>query len=565
MPTPPSDDANQHFERFVAEFLPAYWREHPSQGIGMGYYAHAADLEVFDAARREQRRAFLAGALDQLARFDATALSSANRADLAVLRGALESSLWHLTTFRSFTWKPSSYNVAEPFSILLETEYAPLDTRLRTVLARLEKVPAYYAVARASITDPTLEHTELAIEQNRGALSVFGDDLLARVDSSGLDSADKTLFRQRVMAARTAITDYIAYLTDLASKLAKGGARSFRIGSQLYAQKFAHDIAVGLTAEELYQRALAEKARLHDRMAALARELWPRYMGKAAPPADRLAMIAAVIAELSKHHIARGDLVATVRKQIPELEAFVRDKHLLAQDPSRPLVVRETPPYKRGVAGASVDSPGPYDPQANTYYNVTPLDDYSAERAESYLREYNHWMLQILDIHEAVPGHYTQLMHANKSRSLVKSIFGNDAMVEGWAVYGERMMLEAGYGDNAPEMWLLWMKWNLRTVCNTILDYQVHNQNMTREQVIDLLEREAFQEKAEASEKWRRATLTAVQLTSYFAGYSVIWQFREEEQDRLGAAFDLEKFHNHFLSYGSIPVPIIQTLMREDR
>jgi uncharacterized protein (DUF885 family) len=136
-----------------------------------------------------------------------------------------------------------------------------------------------------------------------------------------------------------------------------------------------------------------------------------------------------------------------VRRQIPRLEAFVREKNLLDRDASRPLIVRETPPYMRGVgAGASVSAPGPLNPTATTYYNVTPLDGYAPEEAESLLREYNDWTLQILNIHEAIPGHYTQLVHANKSGSLVKSLFANGSMIEGWAVYGEKMMLDGGEG-----------------------------------------------------------------------------------------------------------------------
>jgi uncharacterized protein (DUF885 family) len=46
-------------------------------------------------------------------------------------------------------------------------------------------------------------------------------------------------------------------------------------------------------------------------------------------------------------------------------------------------------------------------------------------------------------------------------------------MIEGWAVYGERMMLEEGYGQNAPELWLMYYKWHLRSVINTLLDYSI--------------------------------------------------------------------------------------------
>ena len=227
--------------------------------------------------------------------------------------------------------------------------------------------------------------------------------------------------------------------------------------------------------------------------------------------------------------------------------------------------MRETPLYLRGFAGAGIKAPGPYDPTANTYYNVTPLDGYTPERAESYLREYNDWMLQLLNIHEAIPGHYVQLVHANKSKSLVKTIFGNGAMIEGWAVYGERMMLDAGYGGGTPEMWLIWMKWNLRAVANTIIDYQIQTGDLTRGAGGQLLTREAFQSEAEATDKWRRATLSQVQLASYFSGYSEITALRDEEKARLGETFSLRDFNNKFLSYGSAPVRYIRELMRESR
>ena len=100
---------------------------------------------------------------------------------------------------------------------------------------------------------------------------------------------------------------------------------------------------------------------------------------------------------------------------------------------------------------------------------------WAPEKAESYLREYNNYTLQILNIHEAVPGHYVQLVYTNKSPGIIKAIFRNSSMIEGWAVYSELMMMENGYDDSA-EMWLMYYKWNLRTICNTILDIGVHTE-----------------------------------------------------------------------------------------
>jgi len=562
--TPMTGD-DVRFTQYVERLFDEIWKQNPSYAFQVGYYKYSDRLEVPDAASRAARLKLDESVLAALKRFDEGKLSPGSRVDLLLLRNQAESDVWYVKIFRDWQWQPSEYNVADSFARQLGTEYAPLEKRLRDMLAKLAKVPDYYAAARKNIDRPTLEHTELALDQNKGALGVFGDDLMKMVDDSTLTKREKALFVKRVVAARSAIQGYVDFLTDLNAKLKQGGARSFRIGKELYAQKFAFDVQSRYTAEQLYEKALGEKTVLLDGMEKISRDLWPKHLGGRPMPTDRFELIGVVIGELSKHHTTADKFVETIRNQLPELERFVREHDLVDMDTSRPLVVRDAPSYLRGVAGAFVQAPGPYDPTAKTFYNVTPLDGYTPERAESYLREYNDWMLQLLNIHEAIPGHYVQLVHANKSKSLVKSIFGNEAMREGWAVYGERMMLDAGYGGGTPEMWLIWMKWNLRAVANTIIDYRTQVGDMTKEQMVTFLTREAFQSEAEANNKWRRATLRQVQLTSYFNGYAEITDLRNEEKARLGEKFSLRDFNNKFLSYGSAPVRYIRELMQEDR
>ena len=278
-------------------------------------------------------------------------------------------------------------------------------------------------------------------------------------------------------------------------------------------------------------------------------------------PTDSLDMIAKMIDTLSAKHVKPDDFQNAIEKALPKLNAFVRTKDLVTLDPTKPLVVRKEPGYMAGVAGASMSSPGPYDKGGNSYYNVGSLAGWSPERAESYLREYNQYILQILCIHEAIPGHYVQLVYANKSPSMIKSIFGNGAMVEGWAVYSEQMMIDNGYGDNSPEMLLMWYKWNLRSVCNTILDYSVHCQNMPKQQAITLLTHEAFQQQAEAENKWKRVSVTSVQLDSYYTGFKEIMDLREEWKKKMGDKYKLKDFNEKFLSYGSAPVKLIREAM----
>jgi uncharacterized protein (DUF885 family) len=544
------------------QFLTQLWRIEPEAGIEVGKFDVAADVTIPDAATRAKKLAFLNDWLDKFNKVNARALSPNQRTDLALLINKLERDRWHLTTFRDFEWDPSLYNVAEPLDLILNTEYATKAQRLRTILRRLATVPAYYQAAQASIVNPTHEHTLLAITQAPGTLAVLAD-LGQAAESSILTPQEKAIFALRVSNAGTAVVNWVNFLTDLdKSQQQMQHARSFRIGKALYEQKFALEIQSASSAEETYHKALAARDELIARMDGLADQLWTKTMGSAPKPADRYAKIGMVIAKLSEHHVARANFFAEIKREIPQLQDWVSSHDLLTLDPSKPLVVRETPAYMRGVAGASIDAPGPYRPKDRTYYNVTPLDGLTAAQAESSLREYNDWMLQILNMHEAIPGHYAQLTYANRSPSLVKSLFGNGAMVEGWAVYGERMMLDSGYGDNAPEMWLMWCKWNLRSVTNTILDYGVHVLGMTREQAMDLLVRQAFQTPREAAEKWRRVQLTSVQLTSYFSGYSDIMALRERRKAQLGAKFNLKQFNEQFLSYGNAPVKMIAELMQ---
>jgi uncharacterized protein (DUF885 family) len=313
--------------------------------------------------------------------------------------------------------------------------------------------------------------------------------------------------------------------------------------------------------DEIYKAAVDRKQYLHQEMFKLSAQLWPKYFNNTPIPTDTLELIKKVIDTISVQHVKPEDFQVEIEKQLPELSAFVAKKDLIYMDPNKPLKVRKEPAYMAGVAGASMSSPGPYEKNGTAYYNVGTLEGWEPERAESYLREYNKYVLQILNIHEAIPGHYVQLVYSNKSPSIIKSVFGNGAMIEGWAVYSELMMLENGYGDNEPEMWLMYYKWNLRATCNTILDIGVHTKNMSKEDAMDLLSRQAFQQKAEAEGKWNRVQLTSVQLCSYFTGFYEIIQLRETYKKSKASAFNVKHFNEDFLGYGSSPVKYIRQML----
>lgn len=560
----PSKTENSRFDVYKSNFVERLWKINPSWASSVGYHKYDDVLIVPDAASRATELSFCRRELDTLKTFNVNNLTDANRTDYLMIQSYLKNTEWSTAQLKAYEWDPSVYNVCGLFADILGNDYDLLDNRLRSFYRKLIFVPAYYEAAKNNVKNPTLEHTALAIEQNMGGISVFETDLKEALAKSSISDGEKTQYTAAAALAVTAIKNYAEWLSKLENKT----PRSFRLGKKLYEEKFGHELQSGFTAEELYKQAIAHKKELHTKMYATTQRLWTKYY-KTAMPADSLTAIRQMIDRLSDDHVTAAGFQTAIEEQLPELAAFIKRKDLLFIDPSKPLVVRKEPAYMAGVAGASINSPGPYDKNGNTYYNVGSLEGWDKDKAESYLREYNKYILQILNIHEAIPGHYTQLVYANQSPSIIKSILGNNAMIEGWAVYAELMMLENGYGaiplsptDEAPpEMWLMYYKWNMRSTCNTILDYSVHTANMSKDAAMKLLVNEAFQQQAEAEGKWKRVTVSQVQLCCYFNGFTEICNLRDAVKKKSGKNFSLKQFHEQFLSYGSAPVKHIRALM----
>ena len=549
---------NQNFDAYKENFINSLWTIYPNWASSIGFHKNDSLLTIPDDTQRKNEIAFAESQLDSLGLFNIDSLNNQNKTDFYLIENQLKSSIWSIQKFKSYQWNPAQYNVSEGFAEIINNNYAPLSQRLAAVKERLTFVPAYYEAAKKNIQNPTAEHTALAIDQNTGGLSVFEVDLVQALTKSSISAQEKEKISSLSKDAISAIQSYCTFLKELKNEQPK----SFRIGKELYEEKFAFDIQSNYTAQGIYEKAIIHKKDLHQKMFAITKQLWPKYFATENCPSDSLIAIKKMIDRLSVEHVKPSEFQAAIDKQIPLLVEFIKNKNLIYIDPSKPLVVRKEPAYMAGVAGASISSPGPYDKNGNTYYNVGSLAGWDEATAESYLREYNQYILQILNIHEAIPGHYTQLVYANQSPSLIKSILGNGAMIEGWAVYTEKMMLENGYGNNDPAMWLMYYKWNLRSTCNTIIDYSIQVNNMQKEAVIDLLTKEAFQQQAEAVGKWKRATLTQVQLCSYFTGFTEIVDLREAIKNKEKEQFDLKKFHETFLSFGSAPVKYIAALMK---
>jgi hypothetical protein len=545
------------FNSYENHFLDEFWKLNPDWATNVGYHKYDSLLLIPNRQNRDKLLNFTKVQLDSLGRYNPAIFLESNKMDYAMIQNQLQDIQWSIQQLKAYEWDPSSYNVIGTFAYILNEHYAPLAKRLNSFYQKMAFIPAYYKEAEKQLKDPVAELTSLAIEQHLGGVSVIEKDFADSLQKTNIPEATKKLMLDRAKVSADVIKSYAEYLKNLKND----HPRSFRLGKELYEDKFKFEIHSSSTAQQVYNAAMDRKKYLHHQMAKLSIQLWPKYFDKKPMPSDTLELISQIIDTLSVKHVAPDEFQNAIGQLIPKLTTFVRSKDLVTLDPAKPLVVRKEPGYMAGVAGASMSSPGPYDIGQNSYYNVGSLVGWPAEKAESYLREYNQYILQILCIHEAIPGHYVQLIYANKSPSLIKSVFGNGAMVEGWAVYSEQMMLDSGYGNFEPEMLLMWYKWHLRSVCNTILDYSVHSFNMPKQQAITLLTHEAFQQKAEAEGKWKRVSVTSVQLDSYYAGFKEIMDLREEWKKKMGDRYKLKDFNEKFLSYGSAPVKLIRDAM----
>ncbi|MHB8077870.1 MAG: DUF885 domain-containing protein [Candidatus Krumholzibacteriia bacterium] len=529
------------------------WRAlDPEWATSLGDHRFDTQLTDRSAAGVARRATFARAYLDSLRALDESKLLTDNRIDRRILINSLESAVYAAETLREQDWNPLFYNAGGAVYALVARDFAPLAERLRAVKSRLEAMPAVLAAARTNLAHPPRLHVETAILQNDGLIGLVRDELEPFV-------AQEPALREELAPARAAaivaLADYGRWLRDDLLPRADG---DFRLGAERFGRKLALTLESDLTPEQILESAKHDLDATQKEMVELARSLYAeRFAGVAGrrAPSDR-EVVQAVLGRLAEERPTNADIVAKAGADLAACTAFVRD-HDLVTVPDEPIRVIVMPEYQRGVAVAYCDASGPLEARQQTFFSIAPTPaDWSPERTESFYREYNDDMLQDLTIHEAMPGHYLQIMHANAFRAptLTRAILPNGPFVEGWATYAEQFMTAEGYGGPAVRMEQLKMR--LRLIINAMLDQGIHAFGMSERQAMDLMMNEGFQEEGEAAGKWRRACLTAAQLSTYYVGNLEINRLRSEYATRQGGLYfgKLRAFHDQLLSYGA-PAP----------
>ncbi|HQN53513.1 MAG TPA: DUF885 domain-containing protein [Novosphingobium sp.] len=562
---PAAIPADLQFKALGDAYIAAVERLSPVEATALGLHASDARLPDITPAGRHARQREWQRLLARIGQIDPAKLSRNQQVDRAVLANELRYRLWGDLTLQEWAWNPQVYNDAAASSLytLAARDFAPWDVRLKAATARMEALPAFLAQSRTQLIAARVPKifAETVSKQNGGIVEIAETMLAPHADS--LNAADRARFDAALAGLKQAVAEQQAWLDTVLVPQAKG---DFRLGTLLYDQKMKFALVSDITRPQLKARALKAKADIRAEMYVLSRQV---LAGRAdAPPLpdkptaeQQQAGIEAALALSYAKRPPRARLEERARETLAEATAFVAEKGLIRMGDG-PVKVITMPKFQQGNAVAYNDPPGPFEKHLQNFYAVSPIpEDWSDAQADSFLSEYNDYMIHDLSIHEAMPGHYLQLDHSNRTDNPLRAMLWSGPFVEGWAVYAEGVMKDADYLGGDPLFKLTVLKMRLRSVTNTLLDIGIHTEGMRRDQAMELMMQGAFQQEREAAGKWVRANLSSVQLLSYFTGYEEHRELRAEAERRWGRDFTLRRYHDTVLSFGSPPAKYVRALM----
>ena len=429
--------------------------------------------------------------------------------------------------------------------------------RVEAAVRRARQVPTMLEQAGRLLTGVSAPSFTLIEERIGGALALMRDRLPAHAAEVGLE----------VDAARDAgeyAMEGLEAYAALVHELVDDRRLDWRAGPAHVDRALRLAVGTTMDAQSIEDRARTTLAEARAEMIEIASAGWERRFPGVARPSSDEELLRTVLDAIADTAVAPGRLLAEARLAVEEARAFLVGWGSLDLPPEEDLRVESMGVEERGVAVAMLRRPPPLIDGLPSTYLLSPVpDSWDAERSRSFLREYHPAMLRSLAVHEAYPGHFLQLAHAARHPRSIRRLIGRPVFSEGWAVLMEEVVIDAGFGEDGTsavareDLVLTQRKMKLRSAANALLDLGLHAASMTDQDAMALLTGAALQERAEAEGKLRRAKLTTVQLSSYYAGYAELDALRRAEQQREGGAFELDVFLRRLLSHGTPTVTIV--------
>src|SRR5438132_2902245 len=535
------------FNELVDAYVDDYFKANPWQATSVGFHQYDRQLEDFSLAAHQRNRRML---LEHVAAFQAInprMLARGDRDDHEIMIATIHSLLWEEDRVQQWRKNPDNYSSAVTGTIfnLIKRNFAPAAERLRSVIEREKQIPRALMQARAVLLNPPKIYTDIAIEQLPGNTDFFK----TTVPESFSDVKDAALladFKRSNDGAIAALNDYLSWLQkDLLPK-SRG---TFAIGAENYRLKLLYDEMVDVPLPRLLEIGYAQLRKDQQAFVDTARRIDSNK-----PPEQ-------VLKELEKDHPAADKLLSSAQQQLDGLRQFLIDKKIVTVPGGAQAKVVETPPFARATTVASMDTPGPYETKATeAYYNITlPDPSWSKEKQEEYLEGYNYPLLSNVSVHEVWPGHYEQFLWLRNDPTLskVRKLTGSGSDSEGWAHYSEQMVLDEGLYNNDPRYRLAQLVDALLRDCRYIVGIRMHTQGMTMAEAREFFIKEGHQVPVVGEMETKRGTGDPTYLM-YTLGKLEIMKLRDDYQQKMGANFSLQDFHDRFIRAGNPPVKIVR-------
>jgi len=548
------EEAKARFSQLVEDYFGEAYAFEPTVGTQMGFHQFDPTLEDFGAPRVAVHVQKLQGMLDRAVALwtERVALPYDDLIDLEALESRIRADLleWEKMGFR--LQNPMTYSriPGEGIDVLLKRDFAPAAERLRSITARLRKIPAVYAAGKANVKAPPKEWTDLALRMANGSLGFFQDSVPAWAkEAAGGDMLALADFNRANTTAFAATQDWIHFLEK---ELKPRSTGSWAIGPAFFAEKLQTEEMISEPLDALLAKGEAQLKADNEAAAETARLIDPRRTASE------------VMVMMQSDHPTAKDLVPAVRRSLEGVRQFVVSKKLVSFPSEVRPKVEPTPPYARSGSFASLDAPGPYETKATeSYYYVTPPEEtWNSAQVEEHLRAFSTPILAMTDVHEAYPGHFLQALWLPKVPTKIRKLLVASSNVEGWAHYTEQMVIEEGFADTDPRIRLAQHEEALLRDCRFVVGIQLHTTTLTVEQGAERFVKECFQTPANAYEEARRGTYDPTYLY-YTYGKLQIYELRREYLSQKGGT--LREFHDAFLAQGALPIRLVRKLFFEQR
>lgn len=552
--------ADAQLNRLAEEYITGHLAWRPQAGTALGLHEYDGKMTDWSRASIDTELARLRSFQQKLALVKEASLSAEARHDWQLLRVTVGNELFKFNSdLDGSPSNPMTYAGALDVNIYIKRDFAPLEQRIRSIIAIEHQAARHFAAAKANLP-PTLAkpYVETAIEVAKGAADFLKKDLVEALNTV----TNKSLLMEFQSANQHAIAELRGFANWLEKERLPKAHQHFDLGRDKYQEMLSFE-GITLTPEKILELGLAELKREQDIFAQAA--------GKIDPAGKPIEVFKAI----QKEHPTAEGLIPDTRKNLEAIRQYVVDKQLVTIPSDVRVKVEETPQFARATSFASMDTPGPFETKATeAYYYVTPVEsDWTTKQKDEWLTAFNYYTTDVVSIHEAYPGHYVQFLCLNaSSANKARKIFNSYAFVEGWAHYTEKMMLDEGFGGGeGKEGELKAAKYRLGQsdeallrLCRLCVSIKMHCEGMTVSDATKFFEQNCYYEAKPAKQEAIRGTFDPGYLY-YTLGKLQILKLREDYQKQEGAKYSLQKFHDEMLRHGAPPVPFLRRILLKDK